>query len=115
MCWFFRFSFLTQKLLKIAFRFCNQSRFVFAGLTKCLIDTGYQGFGKLHANSEHPKKRSKRQPLTKEEKRGNQVISSQRIMIENIIRDVKIFRIFAGKYRNRRKRFSLGFNLIAAL
>ncbi|MDR1198857.1 MAG: IS5/IS1182 family transposase, partial [Prevotellaceae bacterium] len=32
-----------------------------------------------------------------------------------IIRDVKIFRILAEKYRNRRKRFALRFNLIAAL
>ena len=43
------------------------------------------------------------------------MISSVRITIENIIRDVKIFRIIAEKYRNRRKRFALRFNLIAAI
>jgi hypothetical protein len=53
--------------------------------------------------------------LTKEERRLNRRISSARITIENIIRDVKIFRIIAEKYRNRRKRFNLRFNLIAAL
>jgi hypothetical protein len=36
-------------------------------------------------------------------------------VIENIIREVKIFRIFAEKYRNRRRRFAIRFNLIAAV
>jgi hypothetical protein len=45
----------------------------------------------------------------------NQAISSSRVTVENIIRELKIFRILAEKYRNRRKRFSLRFNLIASL
>ncbi|MDR2927315.1 MAG: transposase, partial [Cytophagaceae bacterium] len=57
----------------------------------------------------------KRNPLTKEDKKQNRRISSMRITIENIIRDVKIFRMIAEKYRNRRKRFALIFNLIAAI
>ncbi|MDR1198925.1 MAG: transposase [Prevotellaceae bacterium] len=97
------------------FRLFKESKVYFKATSKCLTYTGYQGFDKIHANSEHPKKRSKRQPLTKEDKKRNREISSRRIMIENIIRDVKIFRILAGKYRNRRKRFALRFNLIAAL
>jgi hypothetical protein len=80
-----------------------------------LVDTGYQGIRKLHGNSEHPKKKTKKQPLTKADKKQNQRMSSERISIENIIRDVKIFRIIAEKYRNRRKRFALRFNLIAAI
>jgi hypothetical protein len=97
------------------FRLFKESKVYFKATSKCLTDTGYQGFDKIHTNSEHPKKRSKRQPLTKEDKRRNREISSRRIMIEDIIRDVKIFRILAEKYRNRRKRFALRFNLIAAL
>jgi hypothetical protein len=83
--------------------------------TKCLVDTGYQGIQKLHTNSEHLKKKSKKTPLTKEDKKQNHQISSTRMAIENIIREVKIFRIIAEKYRNRRKRFGLRFNLIAAI
>jgi hypothetical protein len=83
--------------------------------SKCLVDTGYQGIQKIHNNSEHPKKKSKKHPLTKEDKKQNQHISSIRITIENIIREVKIFRIIAEKYRNRRRRFALRFNLIAAI
>jgi hypothetical protein len=83
--------------------------------SKCMADTGYQGIQKLHCNSEIPKKKSKKSPLTGEDKKQNQQISSKRITIENIIRDVKIFRIIAEKYRNRRRRFTLRFNLIAAI
>ena len=36
-------------------------------------------------------------------------------MVEHVIRSLKIFRILAERYRNRRKRFGLRFNLIAAL
>ncbi len=80
-----------------------------------MVDTGYQGIQKLHDNSELPKKKSKKNPLTKQDRKQNQRISSTRITIENIIRDVKIFKILAEKYRNRRRRFTLRFNLIAAI
>jgi hypothetical protein len=83
--------------------------------SKLFADTGYQGIRNIHGNSEHPKKKSRGHVLTREERRLNRHISSARITIENIIRDVKIFRIIAEKYRNRRKRFSLRFNMIAAL
>ena len=83
--------------------------------TKCSVDTGYQGICKIHPNTEIPKKRSKKNPLTKQDKLHNKTISSERVLIENIIRDVKIFRIIAERYRNRRKKFGLRFNLIAAI
>jgi hypothetical protein len=70
---------------------------------------------KIHANVEIPKKRSKKNPLTKEDKQRNRSISSERVLVENTIREVKIFRIIAEKYRNRRKKFGLRFNLIAAI
>ena len=78
-------------------------------------DTGYQGIAKLHAHSEIPKKKSKKHPLTKADKKQNHSLSSSRVVIENVIRDVNIFRIIAEKYRNRRKRFGLRFNLMAAI
>ena len=79
------------------------------------MDAGYQGIAKIHANVEIPKKRSKKNPLTKEDKQQNRMVSSKRVVIENVIREVKIFRIIAEKYRNRRKKFGLRFNLIAAM
>jgi hypothetical protein len=89
------------------FKLFKNSKLHLNSETKCLVDTGYQGIQKLHTNSEHPKKKSKKNPLTKEDKKQNHRISSTRIAIENIIREVKIFRIIAEKYRNRRKRFAL--------
>jgi len=78
------------------------------------VDTGYQGIQKIKSNVKIPKKRNKKNPLTKEDKKENKKISSSRVVVENVIRVVKIFRILSEKYRNRRKRFGLRFNLIAA-
>ena len=83
--------------------------------THVLADAGYQGLSKLHANSQPPAKKSKLHPLTQEQKAANRKLSRQRILIENIIRRLKIFRILSERYRNRRKRFGLRFNLIAAI
>jgi hypothetical protein len=38
-----------------------------------------------------------------------------RIVVEHVNRRLKLFRILAERYRNRRRRFSLHFNLIAAI
>ena len=80
-----------------------------------LADSGYQGISKLHDKSRTPKKKSKKVRLTKDEKRANRELSRRRIVVENVIRSLKIFRILLERYRNRRKRFSLRFNLIAGL
>jgi hypothetical protein len=82
---------------------------------KALTDSGYQGIQKLHANSELPKKRRKKCPLTKQDKLRNQKIASERVINENIIGRLKRFKIITDKYRNRRKRFGLRFNLIAGI
>jgi len=80
-----------------------------------LADSGYQGLAQLHPNSQTPAKKSKLHPLSKEQKASNRLLSQKRILIENIIRKLKIFRILSERYRNRRKRFGLRFNLIAAI
>jgi transposase len=82
---------------------------------KMLADSGYQGIKKLHDKSELPKKNTKKNPLTKEDKKQNHEISSKRVLVENVIRKVKIFKIMSEKYRNRRKRFTLRLNLICAI
>jgi len=82
---------------------------------KVMTDSGYQGIQKIHSNSELPKKKNKKRPLTKEDKENNQRISSERVLNENVIGKLKRFKIIADRYRNRRKRFNLRFNLIAGL
>lgn len=80
-----------------------------------LTDSGYTGIKKLHANSRLPKKCSKKKPLTKEDKKNNRMISSERVLNENVIGMIKRFKIISDKYRNRRKRFGLRFNLICGI
>ncbi len=92
-----------------------QSRLALRPKTQCLADSGYLGLKKHHENSRLPDKKSKRHPLTQAQKTSNRQLSSERFVIEHIIRSVKIFRILAERYRNRRRRFGLRFNLIAAL
>jgi hypothetical protein len=82
---------------------------------KILTDTGYQGITKLHSNAELSKKKTKKNPLTKEDKRKNRELSSERVLNENVIGMLKRFKIISDQYRNRRKRFGLRFNLIAAI
>ena len=82
---------------------------------KAITDTGYTGIIKIQKNTLIPKKRSKKKPLTKEEKNQNKEISSQRALNENVIGFVKRFKIISDRYRNRRKRFGLRFNLIAEI
>ena len=80
-----------------------------------MADTGFQGIAKIHANSELPRKRSKRDPLTEEDRRRNRAISSGRVANEHAIGFVKRFRIVSEKHRGRRRGFGLRFNLVAGI
>jgi hypothetical protein len=80
-----------------------------------IVDSGYTGIKRLQSSSLIPKKRTRGKVLTKEEKRTNRAISSERALNENVIGRLKRFKILTDKYRNRRKRFGLRFNLIAGI
>lgn len=82
---------------------------------KIQADSGYQGINKFHVNSETPKKKSKKNPLTKEEKSNNRRIASERIAVEHVNRWLKRLRIIAERYRNRRKRFGLRISLFCGI
>ena len=79
------------------------------------VDSGYQGITKLRANSVLPKKSIKNRPLSKQDQKQNRSISRKRIAVEHVLALVKRFRILSERYRNRRKRFSLRFSLIAGI
>ena len=82
---------------------------------KVKADKGYQGIRKIHANSEIPYKKSKKNPLSKEQKEYNKKLNSERVVVEHVIRSLKIFKILSYPYRNRRRRFGLRVNLIAGI
>jgi hypothetical protein len=82
---------------------------------KAKFDLGYKGVEKIHANSELPKKGSKLKPLTKKERKENLRFSKVRVKVEHVIGKIKIFRIMAERYRNRRKKHDLRMKLICGL
>jgi hypothetical protein len=53
--------------------------------------------------------------LSANDKSHNRSLGRFRIAVEHVIRSLKIWRIVKETYRNRRRRFSLRFKLIAGL
>ena len=78
-------------------------------------DSGYQGLDKLHIRTEIPFKASKKKSLDKEDKAYNRALSRIRVTVENVLRQIKIFRILSESYRNKNKRYNLKFNIIAGI
>lgn len=97
------------------FRIFKESNLKITDKITINADTGYIGISKLHKNSLLPKKKSKKNPLSVQDKRNNRKLSAQRILAEHVIGKVKIFKILSDRYRNRRKRFGLRFSLIAGI
>lgn len=83
--------------------------------TRIFVDSGYQGINKLHKKTEIPYKKKKGEKLTKEEKEYNTALSKIRVKVENVIRQIKIFKIIGNKYRNKRKRYGVKFNIVAGI
>ena len=61
--------------------------------TSFLGNSGYQGIESIFVHSTTPKKKSKNNPLTDEDKEFNHLISTTRITVEHVNCQVKIFRI----------------------
>jgi IS5 family transposase len=97
------------------FKVWKTSRVAIEKRIECLADKGYQGIQKLHENSKIPHKKKPKQELTREQKKFNRQLAKERVLIENIHRHLKIFRILSSRYRNRRKRFKLRLNLLAGI
>jgi DDE superfamily endonuclease/Helix-turn-helix of DDE superfamily endonuclease len=87
----------------------------FHPLTESLQDSGYQGINQYHHNSYTPKKKPKTRELSLIEKEYNRELAKERICIEHVNRRLKIFKILAERYRNRRRRYGLRCNLIAGI
>ncbi len=97
------------------FRIFKNSKIRLREDIECLADKGYQGIQKLHGNSRIPKKKPRGDKLSDRDKKSNQKLARIRVLSEHVNRKLKVFKILSVPYRNRRKRFSLRFNLIAAL
>ena len=99
------------------FRVCKRSKCAahLNAETELLGDSGYQGVKELHEKSRTPYKKSKKKPLTEEERLFNKVLSRERIVVEHVIRRLKVFRVLKEVYRHRRRRFGLRVHLLAGL
>ena len=78
-------------------------------------DRGYQGLQKRHAKSRTPIKKPRGRELDKADSQRNRALARQRIVCEHVIGKLKVFKILAERYRNRRRRFGLRVHLLAAL
>ena len=74
-----------------------------------------KGLRRITSIAMSPIKKPQDGELTQLERAYNHTLSQERIGIEHINRSLKIFRILAGRYRNRRRRYNLRCNLIAAI
>lgn len=83
--------------------------------TNYLADSGYQGIAKLYAQAFIPFKKSKGGELLTLCKQANQYLAKCRILVEHKIGLIKLFKIVAQRYRNRRQRYDLRMKLFAGL
>jgi transposase len=97
------------------FRIYKENSLQLGEKVKILADKGYQEIRKIHENSQTPIKKTKKQSLSKEQKRFNRELARKRITVEHIHRKLNVFRILSSRYRNRRRRFGLKLNLIAGI
>ena len=97
------------------FKLYKRSKIRIKKEVRCLADKGYQGIKKHHHFSQTPRKKPRKDKLSVAERKDNRELAKERIIIENVFAHLKRFRILQGRYRNRRKRFRLRFNLIASV
>lgn len=65
-------------------------------------DSGLQGIQKNHPNVCMPKKGTKKNPLTRQEKENNRIISSFRVVVEHAIAGIKRYGAVTGTFRNKK-------------
>lgn len=78
-------------------------------------DKGFVGIKGLFPRAEVPHKASKYHPLTKEQKRYNRQLATERTVIEHRNRECKIFRICSMRYRGKHKNYEKTWKLVSAI
>ena len=80
-----------------------------------IADKGYEGIHRLGCRAITPIKKPKHRSLEREQRVLNREIHRRRIKIEHVFAALKTFKILGSRYRNRRRRLLLRFNLIAGI
>ena len=97
------------------FRILKQSNLKINENARIKVDKGFQGILKLFAKAEVPFKAPKHKPLTKEQKQYNQRLAKERILIEHLNGECKIFRICKEQYRGKHKNYERTWKLAASI
>lgn len=79
------------------------------------FDLGFVGVKKYIKGAKLPYKKSKGEKLTEEQKEYNRELARTRVKIENINREIKVFRICKEVRRHKQKKHNLFWNLIAGI
>lgn len=81
--------------------------------SRAYADSGYQGLQDEHPDVDIPYKKSKKHPLTKDEKDYNHALSRFRVRVEHAIAKLKSFRMLSERYRYPRAAYAAKFAIIA--
>jgi IS5 family transposase len=83
--------------------------------SRLYADSGYQGYQNDHPATDIPYKRSKKRPLTKDERDYNHGLSRFRVRVEHAIARLKAFRVLADRYRYPRDAYAAKFAIVAGI
>ena len=78
-------------------------------------DRGYQGLQDHHAGIDIPYKKTRKNPLTKDERSYNHALSRFRVRVEHGIGRLKFFRILSERYRYPRDRYAVKISIVAGI
>lgn len=78
-------------------------------------DSGYQGLQDDHPDTELPYKKTKKRPLTKEEKEYNHALSRFRVRVEHTFAKIKRFRMLSERFRYPRASHAAKFAIVAGI
>ena len=70
---------------------------------------------RLPGPGQNPKSRTPWRKKTPLEQRATHTLASERVLVENVIRRLKVFRVLKETYRHRRRRHGLRTHLLAGL
>ena len=97
------------------YKLFKESKLPLHSAARIKADSGFQGIHKEFAGAQIPYKGTKSKPLTAEQKKYNRELARERIVIEHINRECKIFRICQARYRGKHKNYTRTWKLVASL
>ena len=97
------------------FTLFKQTRRTWRSRPDFIADKGYEGIQRLGFRAITPIKKPKHRSLQPQQRALNRDIHRRRISIEHVFAALKAFKILGTRYRNRRSRLLLRFNLIAGI